>query len=228
MAFSIAYSRRNKTTSSFALFCQSFLCIAFVDCLLHKKFYSSALCVTLTLFCCTFFYSPNIYAADKSGGFSIQSLETLMRDRVYLLNATFNYNFSNEAIEALEHGVPLLILVDIEILTPRWWWSDKTIADLEQGYLLLYHALSESYVVHNLNSGTQNNFVTLQQALEFLRQIKELPILDANLLNPKKNYYLRVRSHLDIESLPAPMRPLAYISSDWQLSSDWYKWPLQK
>ena len=224
MAFSIAYSKRNDTQYSIAFFCISLLRPQFI----YSKLLASTRFATIAVFFLCFIYTPNLYAADEPDGFNIQSLETLMRDRVYLLNANFNYNFSNEAIEALEHGVPLLILVDIEILSPRWWWGDKTIADLEQGYLLLYHALSESYVVHNLNSGTQNNFISLQQSLSFLSQIKELPILDANLLDSKKDYYLRVRTHLDIESLPAPMRPLAYISSDWQLASDWYEWPLQK
>lgn len=176
----------------------------------------------------TFSSHSTLFADEHDTGFSIQSLETLMQNRVYLLNANLSYKFSKDAIEALEHGVPLLILVNIEILTPRWYWSDKSIAKLEQGYLLLYHALSDSYVVNNLNSGTQNNFTTLNQALQFLSHIKKLPVLDANLLNSKKEYYLRVRAHLDIESLPAPMRPLAYISSDWQLSSDWYEWPMQQ
>jgi len=212
MAFTIAYSKKIKlhsfrfSKSRFLSIAPFFLFAVFFVCLVH---------------------STNILAEENTSGFSIQSLETLMQDRVYLLNANFNYQFSKEAIEALEHGVPLLILVDIEILTPRWYWADKTIAELEQGYLLIYHALSESYVINNLNSGTQNNFISLRQALNHLSKIKELPILDAKLLNLEKDYYLRVRTHLDIESLPAPMQPLAYISSDWQLSSGWYEWPLQ-
>ena len=224
MASSIAYSRKNSEQFSIASLCQHLIHFKPIS-LTCSRILRYSLITLLSLF---FFSSQNLYAEEDKANFNIQSLETLMRDRVYLLNAHFDYNFSKDAIEALEHGVPLLILVDIEILSPRWWWSDETLAKLEQGYLLLYHALSESYVVHNLNSGTQNNFITLQQALGSLSEIKELPILDANLLNSKKDYYLRVRTHLDIESLPAPMRPLAYISSDWQLSSDWYEWPLQK
>ena len=223
MAFTIACSRKNERAlrtclKSGFLLSSTFSCHAVAK---LARFFSAAIFLLL-------FNSANLLAEDDASGFSIQSLETLMQNRVYLLNASFSYQFSSEAIEALEHGVPLLILVDIEIVTPRWYWSDKVIAELEQGYLLLYHALSESYVVHNLNSGTQNNFITLKQALNYLSSIKELPILDANILSPDKDYYLRVRTHLDIESLPAPMRPLAYISSDWQLSSDWYEWPLQR
>ncbi|VAW92663.1 hypothetical protein MNBD_GAMMA23-2476 [hydrothermal vent metagenome] len=218
MAFTIAYSKKNNPAHQASCF------ITMLRLIIMVVFFFLGTTNTL--------YAENkqnktTYTANEPG-FSIQSLETLMQDRVYLLTANLNYHFSSEAIEALEHGVPLLILVDIEIRSPRWWWSDTTIAELEQGYLLLYHALSESYVVHNLNSGTQNNFIRLAQALSFLSTIKNLPILDANLLDPKKEYYLRVRTHLDIESLPAPMRPLAYISSDWQLSSGWYEWPLQK
>ena len=59
-----------------------------------------------------------------------------------------------------------------------------------------------------------------------LGQINNLPLIDARLLNPELRYQVKVRAHLDIESLPAPMRPLAYISSDWQLDSDWVSWPL--
>ena len=220
MAFTIAYSRKNKRTAPLSRL------------LMHQYIITNLLpkitALIFSVFFLGIFIHHSLFAAEDKPGFSITSLQTLMQNRVYLLNANFHYQFSQEAIEALEHGVPLLILVDIEILTPRWYWSDKIIAELEQGYLLLYHALSESYVVHNLNSGTQNNFTSLKQAINSLNNIKELPILDANLLNPEKSYYLRVRTHLDIESLPVPMRPLAYISSDWSLSSDWYEWPLQQ
>jgi len=212
MAFTIAYSKK----SNWFLFKSAGI-------------RSNALFISLLVFGLLFNFSTQPVSAEEDAtGFSIQSLETLMKNRVYLLNANFHYNFSKEAIEALQHGVPLLILVNIEILSPRWYWTDLGIAELEQGYLLLYHALSESYVVNNLNSGTQTNFISLSRAINYLSRIKELPILDANLLDANKNYYLRVRAHLDIESLPAPMQPLAYISSDWQLASDWYEWPLQQ
>lgn len=159
--------------------------------------------------------------------FTVRSVETVLKDKVYLLNARINYKFSAEALKALESGVPLLILMDVEVEQVRWWWN-KEVATLEQGYLLLYHALTEKYIVNNLNSGAQNNYATLYAALAALGYLENFPILDANLLSADKRYIVRLRVHLDIESLPAPMRPLAYISSQWQLASDWYTWPLQQ
>jgi len=163
-----------------------------------------------------------------AGEFRILSLETNLQDKVYLVSARIKYDLSDEAKEALENGIPLLILLDIEVAKPRWWWWDNEIASLEQGYLLIYHALSENYIIHNLNSGAQENFVSLSRALATLGELKNLPLLDANLLQANTEYYIRIRTYLDIESLPTPMQPIAYISSDWQLESDWYEWPLQK
>jgi hypothetical protein len=159
---------------------------------------------------------------------TIRSVETTYRDKVYLLNANIDYEFSEPAIDALKNGVPLILLLDIEVEKQRSWLWNKTVATLEQGYLLLYHALTENYLVTNLNSSAQNNYRTLNGALEALGHIRALPILDEKLLEPDAKYFIKVRMHLDIEALPAPMRPFAYLSSDWRLESDWYSWPLQR
>ena len=42
-----------------------------------------------------------------------------------------------------------------------------------------------------------------------------------------EKYDVHLHTYLDLESLPAPMRPIAYISSQWRLESDRYRWPLQ-
>ena len=160
-------------------------------------------------------------------GFNILSAETTLTKNVFQLNAKIELNFSDDTLEALRSGVPLIILVNIEVLKDRNWWWDKTIAELEQGYLLLYHALSEKYIIHNLNSGAQKNYISLNTALHSLSNIHEFPLIDKNLLEEGDEYYARIRTYLDIESLPAPMRPIAYISSQWQLESDWFSWPLK-
>ncbi len=163
--------------------------------------------------------------AQAAEAFIIKSLETSLHNGVYSFSTRIEYAFSNQARVALKNGVPLIILLNIKVEQKRWYWN-KDIAQLEQGYLLLYHALSRKFIIHNLNSGTQTDYSNLHDALHALGHIQNLPLIDAKLLRPDANYILRLRSQLDIESLPAPMRPLAYISSDWRLKSDWYTWPL--
>lgn len=193
---------------------------------LAKKYVLLAASTCVLLFS-VFIYEKSYAANSGYGGFKIINAETKLKNSVFQLSANMSLSFSADALEALRSGVPLIVLVNIEVLNDRNWWWDKTIAELEQGYLLLYHALSEKYIIHNLNSGAQNNYVSLNTALSVLGQIRDLPILDKNLLNKDSDYYIRLRTYLDIESLPAPMRPIAYISSQWQLESDWFTWPLE-
>jgi len=166
--------------------------------------------------------------AAHANGFTIRSVSTHLQDKVYQLDANIDYQFSDSALEALRNGVPLIVLLDIKVEKQHTWWLNQTIAELQQGYLLLYHALTEKYIVNNLNSGAQDNYEQLSTALQALGKVKDLPILDAHLATDGGNYIVRLRTRLDLESLPAPMRPLAYISSDWRLESNWYEWPLQQ
>ena len=161
-------------------------------------------------------------------GFTIRSVETRLQDDVYLLDTRLELAFSEEAEKALKAGIPIIVLLDIEVDELRSWWWNKTVAELQQGYLLLYHALTEKYIVNNLNSGAQHDYTSLGASLNAMSHINGLPLIDAALLDKDELYQLRLKVRLDIESLPAPMRPLAYISSDWQLASDWYTWPLQR
>lgn len=159
-------------------------------------------------------------------GFVVREASLVLRDNVYHLNARIDYRLSQEAINAVRNGVPLILAMDIHVERQRDWWLNQDVATLTQNYLLLYHALTEKYVIHNLNSGTQENYIHLDTALWSLGRVEALPVIDANLLETGAEYNIALRARVDIESLPAPMRPLAYISSDWQLQSDWYTWSL--
>jgi hypothetical protein len=45
-------------------------------------------------------------------------------------------------------------------------------------------------------------------------------------LRDGRRYTVRLRGRLDIESLPTPVRLLAYVSSAWDMDNEWYKWRL--
>ena len=181
---------------------------------------------TLCRLACLLLLFIALPAQSHASGFEVLMAQTRLQENVYLLDSRVKLRFSDEAQKALQSGIPLIILLDIEVEKERWWWN-KNIATLQQGYLLLYHALTEKYIVNHLNSGAQHDYTSLGATLSALERIRDLPLIDSSLLIKGDEYQARLRVRLDIESLPAPMRPLAYISSDWQLASDWYTWPLK-
>lgn len=146
---------------------------------------------------------------------------------IYRLNAEIDYVLSAEAREALENGVPLNIKLYIDVKRQRPYVWDETVATLVQHYQLRYHALTEQYIVKNFNSGVQETYSTLRSAMRALGRIEDIPMLDAELLEPDSHYMIHLRARLDIEALPAPLRPWAWFSPNWRLSSNSYSWKLQ-
>lgn len=159
-------------------------------------------------------------------GIVIRGVHTELKDDVYYLDADIDYRFSKPALEALEKGVSLTVVLRIEILRSRkYLWSEK-IAGLEQRYQLSFHALSQQYMLRNLNSGSTYTFPSLDAAMDALGTIVDLPIIDGNLLAQDESYSGRLFAELDVDQLPVPLRLQALISKDWQLNSEWYTWRL--
>ena len=74
----------------------------------------------------------------QAQGFAINHAEIVLSDKVYHLNATLDFDFSNDVLEAISNGVPLVLELIIEILEPRRYWYDDEVASLEQRYQLKY------------------------------------------------------------------------------------------
>ena len=159
--------------------------------------------------------------------FRVEQVETHLVDGVYLLNTRLKTELGEDTLEALYNGVPLTIVMDIEIVKNRDLLWDERIASLQGRYQLQLHALSDHYILKNLNSGATRTFRNLDSAILGLGTISDFPMIDSYLLNPNQQYWVRVRARLDIEALPSPLRPLAYLRSLWELDSDWYTWPIE-
>jgi hypothetical protein len=64
----------------------------------------------------------------------------------------------------------------------------------------------------------------MDDALAALGEVRDFMAGSAAGQVPAGKYRGRLRLRLDIEALPAPLRPIAYISPSWRLSSGWYEW----
>ncbi|MDJ0926402.1 MAG: DUF4390 domain-containing protein [Gammaproteobacteria bacterium] len=167
-------------------------------------------------------------AEAQQGRFDVRSATTGLRDGVYYLTARIDYRLSKKALEALESGVALTIQLQIDINRNRNFLPDTEIASLRQDYLLSYQPLSQRYVVKNVNSGEQTSYATLFSALNSLGRIRDLPVIDESLLDRKGRYDIRVRSVLDQNTLPGPLRIFSFWGNSFRLASEWYTWTLRE
>ena len=166
-------------------------------------------------------------ATVSAGGATVASIESQLRNDVHYLDARIQYGLTAPMLDALHKGVPLTFVLEIEISRQRNYVWDVTVAELEQRYLLEYHAVTQNYHVKNLNSGASYSLPSLDIALSVLGTIVDLPLLDDELLDSEANNVGRLRVQMDIEELPVPLRLLSYFSSEWHISSEWVTWSLQ-
>lgn len=179
----------------------------------------------LRLFAITLCLACPVQHAQASD-FVISDIHTEVKEGVYLLDADIDYRFSDEALRALSNGVPLTIQLTLDIERLRKWWLNDEIATLQQRYSLQYHAFTHQYLLRNLNSGAFYSLPHYQAAVEALGTLRGLPLLDSKLMLPDEHYEVAMQVELDIEALPSPLRPVAYITPAWRLRSDWYRWSL--
>lgn len=161
----------------------------------------------------------------QAAGINVRDITTAQVQGQVMLTARLDFELSEEALKALEHGVALDIVIEMEAVQQRRWWWDRKVAEHSERFRLERQALSKHYVV--THDYRRRSFLSLREALQYIGTIREYPLIDTDRLNNEHQYQGRLRAWLDIESLPAPMRPTAYISSQWQINSAWHEWPLR-
>ncbi len=158
--------------------------------------------------------------------FAVVSAESHIVENVVRLDAAFDLVFSEKLLEALHNGVPLTILVEIEVSRERSYWVSESIAEIEQRFQISYNPITGRYLFHNLNSDAQFQLPNFEAARVVLSHLGNFPLLDISLLEPEQKYSGRIRVRVDDENFPVPLRLMSYVTSDWDLESEWFEWSL--
>ena len=166
-----------------------------------------------------------VECAPEDPGFTVREVEVRLVGETYRLDAGIDFAFSPESLEAMENGVPVTVLIEIEVLRVRPL-LDERVHRLRVGYRIATHALSGRYVLTDLRSDRTLAYRSFEELLASLGEVRGLPVLERRRLGSGHRYRVRLRTRLDIEALPSPLRPLAYLSPLWRLRSDWFSFDL--
>lgn len=178
-------------------------------------------CCIFVIFC---LISLPAISQVQTSGISIKTVNLQANRTMLNISADISYQLSKETIDALDHGVPLEFNIEIRLKRNRKWIWDKIIITKTITYRIEYQPLSGQYLVTELHSGDINQFHDLNDVLDFMGVLKDYPVIGIDMLSSKYKYVAQIKSRLNIQSLPAPLRPLAYLSSEWHLASPWQSW----
>lgn len=172
--------------------------------------------------------SPLAAQESDDGHFAVRSASSELFSGVYFVSGQIDFRLSEEVRDALDSGLALTVRIEVDLVRVRRFWVDDEEVDVDQRFELTYHALTERYLVRNLNGGEQASFATAGAALNYLGRIERLPFIDAALLDSSRVYDARIRAELDVDGLTGPLRMLTFWRRDFSLSSEWFRWRLQE
>ena len=158
---------------------------------------------------------------DVDYGFTINKVSVNRAYQALNINLQQELILSQQAREALEHGVSLTITLEMELR------NDNNMIVMrrdDRRFRLSYLPLSERYQLSEVDSGELHSFSRLRHLLA------EINVLDVQLATgplPPGSYELRTRIRLDESLLPAPMQLPAWLSPQWEHDSEWSVWPFK-
>lgn len=171
-----------------------------------------------------------LVSATVLADFRVNEVQAVHNQNELIISATLDLALSSKVEEAIAKGIPLDLELEFRLKRERKLLWAENVREWKLKRQLRYHALSGQYFVNHPSAKGKklDNFISLQQALRHMGTLNELSIDVTSVIQADANYVLDIRVSLDIESLPAPLRPVAYTSLDWRLNSGWTTWTVER
>ena len=135
-------------------------------------------------------------------GIFITSAAVMDAGDIKTLSADIDYRFNPSAINALEEGIPLTLLISLKIRDPQRLWFQQPIVEDQRHIQLRYQPLAKSFQVADLGSGAVQNFASLATVLDTLSRLRGWKFMGQYALEKNKTYEAMLRFKLDMVRSP--------------------------
>jgi len=119
--------------------------------------------------------------------------------------------------------VVLYFQTEFELTRSRWYWFEEKPASAQRQTRLSYQPLTQQYRI--ASEGFTFSAKTISEALQAIGSIGGWRVIDNNQIDPAKSYIAGLRMTLDLSKLPKPFQVNALNNRDWNVSSDWLRFP---
>ncbi len=186
----------------------------------------------LWLFCCAALLcaaaAAGARAQDEAGDsrFEIRNAYVELKDDNWLLDVRLDLALAKAAQQAFDEGVPLILEVEVEASVGRRFLPDETVVSRTRQWQLAHDAISERFVVTDMETSAQAIHATRAEALDALSHVSAMHVADRNTLPPDTRFDMRVRATVEIGELPAAIKMLLFWKN-WSRSTEWYAWKVR-
>lgn len=156
-------------------------------------------------------------------GIKLKSAELEHVDNDWLLNASFQIELTPGLEDAVQKGVTLHFQTEFEITRSRWYWFEEKTVIAQRQTRLSYQPLTQQYRISS--EGFSFSARTISEALQAIGSIGGWRVIESNQIDPSRTYAAALKMSLDLSKLPKPFQVNALNNRDWNISSDWVRFP---
>ena len=164
-------------------------------------------------------------AAIQAAGIQIKSVNLTAAGNGYEINIDSEIMLNDTLEQALEKGIVLYFVTKFSLFDARWYKLNDEVARSKFVVGLRYYALTRQY--HLNHPVFSQSYYSLQEALQALGRIRDLPLTVKSEVKPDADYVASVRVWLDLTRMPKPFQVETIGSSQWDLSSDKLEWHMK-
>lgn len=144
-----------------------------------------------------------------------------------LLSAAWRMELAPVVESALYQGIAMHFVAEAQVVRPRWYWSDKTVAQATRHLRLSYQPLtrrwrlntsSEPLVNAGLGVSLAQNYDSLEEVIAAVQRIGRWKIAEPGELGGSGRHMLRFRFRLDGSQLPRTLQLGSVGQPDWVVS----------
>ena len=157
----------------------------------------------------------------------VEYVSSELVENSYLLDARINFNPHDDVLEALDHGVVLDIDIIIKVKEKRKWLWDRLYKEDIIKFKLDHLPLSNVYIITNVSNSQQRQFDTLENALKYLGTLDRYFLVNNENIDDDATLVGLLKAKLNVEILPPPLKPVAFILNKWQSDSEWRRWTIR-
>jgi len=165
-----------------------------------------------------------VSTAVSAEGIKIKSFEMERVDNDWLLNASFQIELSPGLEEAVQKGVVLYFQTEFDLTRSRWYWFDEKPVVVQRQTRLSYQPITQQYRI--ASEGFTFSAKNISEALQAVGSVGGWRVIDNSQLDPSKLYSASLRMTLDLSKLPKPFQVNALNNREWNVSSEWFRFPL--
>ena len=171
--------------------------------------------IRLLLLCCLTLALPGLTLAARDLSPEIKDIIVTTSDADLLLFATVKNGFTEEMLEGVKAGMPIVFTFHMELVKSNRHWLDASLVESTFTHTLTYDASREEYAI--AFSGQENKVTTgsLEKAKQLMAELNGVKVIALNQLVPDAPYAIHMQAVLKQGLLPFNLGRFVPI---WQIS----------